>query len=104
MFDIGFFELILIGIVIILVIGPERMPAFARTAGKMLGRARRMVADVKQEIKTEIKADELRDIMSKQAKIPGLDEIIEIDQPIPKATKTEAPSSEIPSIKNDQSK
>jgi len=60
MFDVGFFELLLIGIVALLVIGPERLPKVARTAGMWFGRARRFVSSVKQDIEQEIRADELK--------------------------------------------
>jgi sec-independent protein translocase protein TatB len=54
MFDIGFSELLVIGIVALVVIGPERMPAFARTAGHLLGRAQRYVTQVKADIDREV--------------------------------------------------
>ena len=50
MFDIGFSELMLIGIVALIVIGPERLPKVARTLGHLLGRAQRYVNDVKSDI------------------------------------------------------
>ena len=50
MFDIGFSELIVIGIVALVVIGPERLPKVARTAGLLLGRLQRYVNDVKADI------------------------------------------------------
>jgi sec-independent protein translocase protein TatB len=59
MFDIGFSELLLIGIVALVVIGPERLPKVARTAGHLFGRMQRYVADVKADINREIHADEL---------------------------------------------
>lgn len=60
MFDIGFTELLLIGIVALVVIGPERLPKVARTAGQWLGRLNRYVSQVKQDIDRDIKLDELR--------------------------------------------
>jgi len=60
MFDIGFTELMLIGIVALIVIGPERLPKVARTAGQWLGRLNRYVAQVKQDIDRDIKLEELR--------------------------------------------
>lgn len=60
MFDVGFFELALIGIVALLVIGPDRLPTVAKTAGKWVGRARRFVSNVKQDIDQEIQAEELK--------------------------------------------
>ena len=77
MFDIGFFELILIGVVALLVIGPERLPHVARTAGKWLGRARRFVGSVKADIEQEIKAEELKKILEQQKQSNPLHEIVE---------------------------
>ena len=77
MFDVGFSELVLIGIVALLVLGPERLPKVARTAGLWAGRARRMVANVKADIDRELKAEELKQIMQKQAQSSGIDEIVE---------------------------
>jgi sec-independent protein translocase protein TatB len=60
MFDIGFSELLLIGIVALVVIGPERLPKVARTAGHLFGRLQRYVANVKADIAREMELDELR--------------------------------------------
>jgi sec-independent protein translocase protein TatB len=60
MFDIGFTELVVIGVVALIVVGPERLPRVARTAGALLGRLQRYVADVKADINREIELDELR--------------------------------------------
>ncbi len=65
MFDIGFPELILVGIIALVVIGPERLPKVARTAGLLFGRARRYVSDIKVEIEKEIKLDEVRAFQEK---------------------------------------
>ena len=77
MFDIGFFELVIIGVVAVLVIGPERLPKVARTVGMWLGRGRRFVASVKSDIEREIAADELKKTLAKQAESQGLYDIIE---------------------------
>jgi len=67
MFEIGFSELILVGLVSLLVIGPERLPKVARVAGFWIGKTRAMVASVKSEIKQELQAEELRQIFKEQA-------------------------------------
>ncbi len=72
MFDIGFWELAIIGVVALIVIGPDKLPGVARTAGKWVGRTRRFVNQVKTDIDREIKQDELRKMLEKEA---GLDEI-----------------------------
>jgi sec-independent protein translocase protein TatB len=66
MFDVGFSELCLIGLVSLLVIGPERLPKVARLAGFWLGKTRSMVASVKEEIKLELQAEEMRQIFKEQ--------------------------------------
>ena len=60
MFDIGFSELMVIGLVALVVLGPERLPRVARTLGHLAGRLQRYVADVKADINREIELDELR--------------------------------------------
>lgn len=77
MFDIGFFELVLIGIVALLVIGPERLPGVARKTGLWVGKMRGFVASVKQDIDQELKAEELKRIMKEHAESNSIHEIIE---------------------------
>ncbi len=77
MFDVGLLELMLVGIVALLVVGPERLPKLARTAGMWLGRGRRFISSVKEDIDREIKADELRQIIEKQKQNNPLHEIVE---------------------------
>ncbi|OZI77138.1 Sec-independent protein translocase protein TatB [Bordetella genomosp. 12] len=60
MFDVSFTELVVIGVVALIVLGPERLPKVARTVGHLLGRAQRYVNDVKSDIQREIELDELR--------------------------------------------
>jgi sec-independent protein translocase protein TatB len=60
MFDIGFSELVVIGVVALIVIGPERLPRVARTIGILAGRLQRYVSDVKADISREVELDELR--------------------------------------------
>jgi sec-independent protein translocase protein TatB len=60
MFDIGFSELLVIGVVALIVLGPEKLPRLARTVGHLAGRLQRYVADVKADINREIELEELR--------------------------------------------
>lgn len=60
MFDFGLGELILVGIVALIVLGPERLPEAARTAGRLIGRLQRFVGSVKQEFDTQVEMEELR--------------------------------------------
>lgn len=77
MFDMGFTELMIIGIVALIVIGPERLPGVARTAGKYLGKLRRFMTDVKADVESELRADELRQMLSKQQdEIQSLREVV----------------------------
>lgn len=75
MFDIGFWELTTIAVIALLVIGPDKLPGVARTAGKWVGRARRFVGDVKSDIDRELKQEELKKALAEDA---GLDEIKQI--------------------------
>lgn len=77
MFDIGFWELAIIGVVTLIVVGPERMPALARTAGKWFGRLSRFISSVKSDIDRELKAEEMKKAMAKHTQSAGLHEIIE---------------------------
>lgn len=65
MFDIGFSELIVIAVVALIVIGPERLPKVARTAGHLLGRLQRYVNDVKSDINREMQLDELKKLQAR---------------------------------------
>ncbi len=69
MFDIGFWELSLIGIVALLVIGPERLPAVARTVGKYVGKANRFISNIKEDINKELKDEDLKRILAEQQKL-----------------------------------
>ena len=60
MFDFGLGELLLVGIVALIVLGPERLPEAARTAGRLIGRLQRFVGSVKQEFNTQVELEELR--------------------------------------------
>lgn len=60
MFDIGFSELLLVGLVALLVLGPERLPGAVRTASLWIGRLKRSFSAIKAEVEREIGADEIR--------------------------------------------
>jgi sec-independent protein translocase protein TatB len=62
MFDFGFSEIMVIAVVALIVIGPERLPAVARTLGHLMGRMQRYVNDVKADIQREVELDELREL------------------------------------------
>ncbi len=78
MFDIGFWELSLIAVVALLVIGPERLPGVARTAGRWIGTAKRFVSTVQSDINAEVgKADELKRLLEEQTNLQSVHEILE---------------------------
>ncbi len=64
MFDVGFSELVVIALVALIVIGPERLPKVARTAGILLGRLQRYVSDVKADISREMQLDEIKRVQA----------------------------------------
>jgi sec-independent protein translocase protein TatB len=77
MFDVGFWELCLVGLVSLLVIGPEKLPKAARLAGFWLGKTRTMVASVKAEIKQELQAEEMRQILQEQSTVEDIKYLLE---------------------------
>ena len=77
MFDIGFSEILLIMVIALIVVGPERLPRLARSTGLWIGKIRGFVASVKAEIDHELAAEELRKTLARQAEMPELEEIIE---------------------------
>ncbi len=64
MFDIAFSEIVIIAVVALIVIGPERLPKTAKTLGLLFGRLQRYVADVKADINRELQLEELRKLQS----------------------------------------
>ncbi len=77
MFDVGFWELCLVGLVSLLVIGPEKLPKAARVAGFWVGKTRNIVASVKAEIKQELQAEEMRQILKEQSGLEEINTLIE---------------------------
>jgi sec-independent protein translocase protein TatB len=66
MFEIGFSELCMVGLVSLLVIGPERLPKVARMVGFWLGKARAISANLKAEISHELQVEEMKQLMQEQ--------------------------------------
>ena len=77
MFDIGFWELMVIAVVALLVIGPQRLPAVARMVGLWVGRGKRLVNSVKSDLEQEMRAEELKRILKEQQAKNPLHEVIE---------------------------
>ena len=76
MFDVGFWELAIIALVALVVIGPERLPKVARTTGKWIGRGRQIVSSVKADIEREIEAEELKEMVQKNARGNAVEQLV----------------------------
>lgn len=66
MFEASFFEMLIIGVIALLVIGPERLPGLARKAGRLVAKARAFMATTRTDIERELRTEEMRSILSKQ--------------------------------------
>jgi sec-independent protein translocase protein TatB len=77
MFEIGFSEIVMVGLVSLLVIGPERLPKVARLAGYWIGKTRRMIAAAKAEISAELHAEEMRQVLKEQDDLKALQNLID---------------------------
>lgn len=102
MFGIDFSELLVIGVVALIVLGPERLPKVARTAGHLFGRLQRYVSEVKQQVKQEMDAEELKkfhtEFQGVKDAVNGVEQSIhnetkETEQHLLRAVDTEPPSS-----------
>lgn len=74
MFDIGFSELLVIAVVALLVLGPERLPHAVRMTGAIMGKARRMMASVREELEREMELAEMQQRIKEQMEKAGLDD------------------------------
>jgi len=86
MFDIGFSELLLVGLVALLVLGPERLPVAARMAGLWIGRLKRSFNTLKTEVEREIGADEIRRQLHNER-------ILELEREMKQSLQPPAPSA-----------
>lgn len=104
MFDIGFFELLVVGVVALLVLGPERLPMAARTCGLWLGRMRRSLTSIQSEIREELRVDELKrtTAIQKEQLERELEEMRQpFHQPFPDAASTESSDVAIDKAEHD---
>ncbi|MEE9309410.1 MAG: Sec-independent protein translocase protein TatB [Cocleimonas sp.] len=83
MFDSGFLELLVVGIIALMVVGPERLPEVAAKAGKFVGKMKAFVATTREDIEKEIRSDELQSMLNQQK-----DEISEL-RDMMQSTKSE---------------
>jgi len=101
MFDIGFWEIAVIVVVALLVVGPKEFPALVRNIGVWVGKARRFVATVKNDFEAEVsKAEELRRLLDKEAQIAEAHEqpepgkpTVPVARPAQKQLDTESPAA-----------
>lgn len=77
MFDVGFSELVLIALLALIVLGPKRLPEVARTAGRWLGRLRRFMNDVKQDLDKELHSAELSELRKLKQELDDTRRVIE---------------------------
>lgn len=90
MFDIGFWEILLIAVVALIVVGPEKLPKVVRVCGLWVGRANASLQAVKNDIAKELRAEEIKQAFKKPDDLPDLNEIIDIDDPIkPKSNSSD---------------
>ena len=94
MFDIGFWELALIGVVALLVVGPDRLPGLARNVGLWVGRIRRYVASVRDDIEREIQAEELKKVLQKPSDLNPLKDVVEETRSVIGSAKNEITHAE----------
>ena len=101
MFEVGFAELFLLGVIALLVVGPERLPGLARTVGVWVGKAQRMVGQVRTDIEREVRADELRKTVKEYSPTSALGDMCkevedfasDISQPVDGGAEKSAPES-----------
>jgi sec-independent protein translocase protein TatB len=111
MFDVGFSEMLVIGLVALIVIGPERLPRVARTIGHLAGRLQRYVSDVKADINREVELEELRKMKdSVQEAASGIEQSVQSElnktenelnaaaESVASAPAAEAPAAEVPKL------
>ena len=94
MFGISFSELLLVGLVALLVLGPERLPGAARTAGLWIGRLKRSFNAIKQEVEREIGADEIRRQLHNEHILSLEQEARKILSPVQEPSKPVTPVAE----------
>jgi len=79
-FDIGFWEILLIAVVALVVVGPERLPKLIRVTGLWIGRAQASLQSIKNEISKELRAEELKQALKQPEDMPNLNETISLNE------------------------
>jgi sec-independent protein translocase protein TatB len=88
MFEVGFSELVMVGLVSLLVIGPERLPKVARTVGFWIGKMQQMIANVKVEISQELHAEEIRQLLKQNENMQYLNDKTSVESMPPPKNQT----------------
>lgn len=107
MFDISFMEILVISIVALIVIGPERLPTVARTLGHLYGRCRGFVYSVKTDIHNEMRMEELKKMQSSvQDTVQSVENSIrqgvdQLEATVTDAKNNENPSTNLPTQQSD---
>ena len=100
MFDAGFLELVVIGVIALVIVGPERLPGIARKVGRWVAKARAIVNTTKSDIERELRTDEMRNMLIMQEeKIRNLQSSVEnsvnaAGKQLDEAIKTEVADAE----------
>jgi sec-independent protein translocase protein TatB len=87
MFDIGFWELLMIAIVALVVVGPERLPKLIRVTGLWVGRANAQVQAIRSDISRELREEELKQSLKKTVDLSDIENSIQADPKKPQSTK-----------------
>ncbi|MDG9926652.1 MULTISPECIES: Sec-independent protein translocase protein TatB [unclassified Pseudomonas] len=95
MFDIGFSELLLVGLVALIVFGPERLPGAVRTAGLWIGRLKRSFNAIKAEVEREVGADEIRRQLHNE-------QILQLERELKQSIQPPTPAAPEPTVANPQ--
>ncbi len=77
MFDVGFWEFALIGVIALIIVGPERMPGIARTVGRYVGKAKRFIAKIQDDVSEELDIEQFKEQLSSIDKDANIVEIFD---------------------------
>lgn len=103
MFDIGFLELIIVAVLALLILGPERLPKAAQTVGRWVGKARRMASTFSQEIDRQLEIETLREQLKEQGKSINInDDAKKIHETVSQALAESSANAETSSVDSDQ--
>lgn len=103
MFDIGFFELVMVAVVGLLVLGPQRLPQAIRTLGLYLGRIRKTVAGIQQEVNEQLQLEEMRERLAEhENKVRST--LFDAEKELSDEIGLEKPTEKAPTTSENQSK